>query len=430
MMTEVFIASAVRTPIGKIRGALSSVRPDDLAALAIRAAVERARVAPAEIEEVYFGCANQAGEDNRNVARMALLLAGLPDTVAGVTMNRLCASGLNAVNQAARAIKAGEGDVFVAGGVESMSRAPYSLPKNPIGFGPSGNVTGWDTTLGWRYPNPKLAALYPLEAMGETAENIFEASRAGEIRGGEITREEQDRFALQSQERAINAINEGYFQREIIPVGIPQRRSDDLIVDTDEHPFYRRANGRYEVATSEEKLASLRPVFREGGTVTAGNSSGMNDGACALVLMSAEKARQLKLKPLARWIGSAAAGVDPRVMGLGPVAAVGKLLARHDLGIADIDLAELNEAFAAQAIAVMRELGLSEGITNVNGGAIALGHPLGCSGARILTTLLHEMHRRRQAGERMRYGLAALCVGVGQGEATLVECTTGAGATG
>ena len=278
-MTEVVIVSALRTPIGKIRGALSAMRPDDLAALAIRAAVERARVAPAEIEEVYFGCANQAGEDNRNVARMALLLAGLPDTVAGVTVNRLCASGLNAVNQAARAIKAGEGDVFVAGGVESMSRAPYSLPKNPIGFGPSGNVTGWDTTLGWRYPNPKLAALYPLEAMGETAENIFEASCAGEIRGGEITREEQDRFALQSQERAINAINNGYFQREIITVSIPQRRGEDIVVDTDEHPFYRRANGRYELATSAEKLASLRPAFRADGTVTAGNSSGMNDGS-------------------------------------------------------------------------------------------------------------------------------------------------------
>ncbi len=428
-MTEVVIASALRTPIGKIRGALSAMRPDDLAALVIRAAVERAGVAPAEIEEVYFGCANQAGEDNRNVARMALLLAGLPDTVAGVTVNRLCASGLNAVNQAARAIKAGEGDVFVAGGVESMSRAPYSLPKNPIGFGPSGNVTGWDTTLGWRYPNPKLAALYPLEAMGETAENIFEASCAGEIRGGEITREEQDRFAMQSQERAINAINAGYFQREIIPVSIPRRRGEDIVVDTDEHPFYRRANGRFEVATSGEKLASLLPAFRASGTVTAGNSSGMNDGACALVLMSAEKARQLKLKPLARWIGSAAAGVDPRVMGLGPVAAVGKLLARHDLSIADIGLAELNEAFAVQAIAVMRELGLSERITNVNGGAIALGHPLGCSGARILTTLLHEMLRRREAGERMRYGLATLCVGVGQGEATLIECTNSVGAT-
>ncbi len=428
-MTEVVIVSAVRSPIGKIRGALSAIRPDDLAALVIREAVARAGLDPAEIEEVYFGCANQAGEDNRNVARMALLLAGLPDTVAGVTVNRLCASGLNAVNQAARAIKAGEGDIFVAGGVESMSRAPYSLPKNPIGFGPSGNVTGWDTTLGWRYPNPKLAALYPLEAMGETAENIFEKSCAGEIEGGEITREEQDRFALQSQERAIHAINAGFFGREIVPVLIPQRRGEDIVVDTDEHPFYRRVNGRYEVATSGEKLAALRPAFRDGGTVTAGNSSGMNDGACALVLMSAEKARRLNLVPLARWVGSAAAGVDPRVMGLGPVSAARKLLARQDLSSGDIDLAELNEAFAVQAIAVLRELGLSESITNVNGGAIALGHPLGCSGARILTTLLHEMRRRRKAGERMRYGLATLCVGVGQGEATLIECTDSVGAT-
>lgn len=419
-MTEVVIVSAVRTPIGKIRGALSSLRPDDLAALAIKEAVARAGVAPEEIEEVYFGCANQAGEDNRNVARMALLLAGLPDTVAGVTVNRLCASGLNAVNQAARAILADEGDIFVAGGVESMSRAPYSLPKNPIGFGPSGNVTGWDTTLGWRYPNPRLAALFPLEAMGETAENIYEASGAGEIRGGEITRDEQDRFALQSQQRAIEAINKSYFRREIIPVSIAQRAGDDIVVDTDEHPFYRRVNGRYELATSREKLAALKPAFREGGAVTAGNSSGMNDGACALVLMAAEKARQLGIQPLAHWIGSAAAGVNPRVMGLGPVTAAGKLLARHDLTIADIDLAELNEAFAVQAIAVMRELGLRESLTNVNGGAIALGHPLGCSGARILTTLLHEM-RRRAAGARMRYGLAALCVGVGQGEATLIE---------
>jgi len=422
-VTEVVIVSAVRTPIGKIRGALSSARPDDLAALVIREAIERAGIPPAEIEEVYLGCANQAGEDNRNVARMALLLAGLPETVAGVTVNRLCASGLNAVNQAARAIKAGEGDVFVAGGVESMSRAPYSLPKNPIGFGPSGNITGWDTTLGWRYPNPKLAALYPLEAMGETAENIYEKSCGGEIRGGKITREEQDRFALQSQERAIHALDAGYFQREILPVRIPQRKGDDIVVDTDEHPFYRRVDGRYEVATSREKLAALRPAFRGGGTVTAGNSSGMNDGACALALMSAEKARRLKLKPLARWIGSAAAGVNPRVMGLGPVGAVRKLLARHGLDIADIDLAELNEAFAVQALAVLRELGLSEAITNVNGGAIALGHPLGCSGARILTTLLHEMRRRADEGEGMRYGLATLCVGVGQGEATLIEMT-------
>ena len=420
-MTEVLIVSAVRTPIGKLRGALSAVRPDDMAALVIGEAVARAGVAPAEVEEVYFGCANQAGEDNRNVARMALLLAGLPDTVAGLTVNRLCASGLNAVNQAARAIKAGEGDVFVAGGVESMSRAPYSLPKNPIGFGPSGNVTGWDTTLGWRYPNPRLAALYPLEAMGETAENIYDKSCAGEIEGGEISREEQDRFALQSQARAIQAINGDRFRQEITPVTIPQRRGDDIIVDTDEHPFYRRAKDRFELATGADKLAALRPAFRDNGTVTAGNSSGMNDGACALVLMSAEKARRLKARPMAAWRGSAAAGIDPRLMGLGPVSAARKLLARHGLNIDDIDLAELNEAFAVQAIAVLRQLGLSESITNVNGGAIALGHPLGCSGARILTTLLHEMRRRRDAGEQMRYGLATLCVGVGQGEATLIE---------
>ena len=421
MEREPVIVSAVRTPIGKIRGALSAVRPDDLAALVIREAAERASVDPAEIEEVYFGCANQAGEDNRNVARMALLLAGLPETVAGVTINRLCASGLTAVNQAARAILANEGDIFIAGGVESMSRAPYSLPKNPIGFGPAGNITGWDTTLGWRYPNPALEALYPLEAMGETAENIHALSCAGAIQDGEITREEQDRFALQSQERAINAINRGYFAREILPVSIPQRKGAPLLVDTDEHPFYRRTDDRFELATSPEKLATLRPAFRANGTVTAGNSSGMNDGACALVLMSAAKARAIGLKPLARWIGSAAAGVDPRVMGLGPVSATQKLLSRAGININDIDLVELNEAFAVQAIAVMRELGISEAITNVNGGAIALGHPLGCSGARILTTLLHEMQRRADAGERMRYGLATLCVGVGQGEATLIE---------
>ena len=419
-MTEVVIVSAARSPIGKIRGALASVRPDDLAAHAIEAAVQRAGIDPATIEEVYFGCANQAGEDNRNVARMALLLAGLPEYVAGVTINRLCASGLNAVNQAARAIKAGEGEAFVAGGVESMSRAPYSLPKNPIGFGPSGNVTGWDTTLGWRYPNPKMEALYPLEAMGETAENISAMSLAGEIEGGAISREEQDRFALQSQERAINAINNGYFQREIEPVPIPQRKGAHLQFDTDEHPFYRRGENGYEIATSAEKLAALRPAFRADGSVTAGNSSGLNDGACALTLMSAERARTLG-RPLARWIGSAAAGVDPRLMGLGPVAATRKLLKRQNLTIADIDLAELNEAFAVQAIAVMRELGLSEAITNVNGGAIALGHPLGCSGARILTTLIYEMRRRAAEGERMRYGLATLCVGVGQGESTLIE---------
>lgn len=420
-MTEVVIASAVRTPIGKIRGALSALRPDDLAALVIRAAVERAGIDPKLIEEVYLGCANQAGEDNRNVARMAALLAGLPEQVAAVTVNRLCASGLNAVNQAARAIKAGEGDIFVAGGVESMTRAPYSIPKNALGFGPSGNVTAWDTTLGWRYPNLNLAALYPLEAMGETAENIYELSCAGDIAGGEISREQADRYALQSQARAVDAINRGFFQREIVPVEIPQRKGDPIIFETDEHPFFRQTDAGYEVATSLEKLAQLRPAFRVDGTVTAGNSSGLNDGACATVLMSAEKADELGIRPMARWLGSAAAGVDPRLMGLGPVDATRKLLRRLGLTIADIDLAEINEAFAVQALAVLRELGLSEAVTNVNGGAIALGHPLGCSGARILTTLLHEMARRAEAGDAMRYGLATLCVGVGQGEATLVE---------
>lgn len=420
-MNEVVIVSAVRTPIGRIRGALSDVRPDDLAALVIKEAVGRAGVDPALIEEVYMGCANQAGEDNRNVARMGALLAGLPQQVAAVTFNRLCASGLNAVNQAARAILCGEGEVFVAGGVESMTRAPYSVPKNPVGFGPSGNITGWDTTLGWRYPNPAMEALFPLEAMGETAENIYERSLAGEIRGGEITRAEQDRFSLQSQARAVNAINQGYFRREIVPVALPQRKGDPVLVDTDEHPFYTRTEKGYEVATTLEKLGKLRPSFREGGTVTAGNASGLNDGACALVLMSRAKADELGIRPLARWVSSAAAGVDPRLMGLGPVQAVPKALQRAGLTLADIDLAELNEAFAVQSLAVLRELGLSEAITNVNGGAIALGHPLGCSGARILTTLLYEMHRRADAGESMRYGLATLCVGVGQGEATVIE---------
>lgn len=420
-MTEVVVVSAVRTPIGRLRGALAEVRPDDMAGMVIRAAVERAGVPPELIEEVIMGCANQAGEDNRNVARMGLLLAGLPQHVAGVTINRLCASGLSAINAAARAIKCGEGDIYVAGGVESMTRAPYSLPKNPMPFGPSGNVTAWDTTLGWRYPNPSIEALFPLEQMGETAENIYEMSRDGQIADGEITREEQDRFALQSQTRAVNAINRGYFEREILPVAIPQRKGDPVVVDTDEHPFYTRTDHDYEVATTLEKLGKLNPAFRKGGTVTAGNSSGINDGASALVVMSADKAAQLNLKPLARWVGSAVSGVDPRVMGLGPVSSTRKLLARTGLTMQDIDLAELNEAFAVQSIAVMRELGLREAITNVNGGAIALGHPLGCSGARLVTTLLHEMRRRAEGGDAMRYGLATLCVGVGQGESTIIE---------
>lgn len=420
-MNEVVIVSAVRTPIGRIRGTLSQVRPDDLAAIAIKAAVARAGIDPAIIEEVYFGCANQAGEDNRNVARMGLLLAGLPQHVGGVTVNRLCASGLNAVNQAARAIACGEGDVYIAGGVESMTRAPYSLPKNPEAFGPSGNMTMFDTTLGWRYPNPKLEALFPLEAMGETAENIYEMSCAGNITGGPISREEQDRFALQSQARTVHALNAGHFANEIVPVALPQRRGDPLLFDTDEHPRYTKGTNGYELATSLDELAKLRPAFRKGGTVTAGNSSGLNDGACAVVLMSRQKADELGLKPLARWVSSAAAGVDPRMMGIGPVSATRKALQRAGLMVADIDLAELNEAFAVQALAVLRELDLSEAITNVNGGAIALGHPLGCSGARILTTLIYEMHRRAATGETMRYGLATLCVGVGQGEATIIE---------
>jgi acetyl-CoA C-acetyltransferase len=420
-MNEVVIVSAVRTPIAKLGGALSAVRPDDLAALVIKEAVHRAGIDPGDVEEVYMGCANQAGEDNRNVARMGLLLAGIPHHVAGVTINRLCASGLNAVNQAARAIKCGEGEIFVAGGVESMTRAPYSLPKNPEPFGPSGNKVAYDTSLGWRYPNPRMEALFPLESMGETAENIYEMSCAGQIQGGAITREEQDRFALQSQQRAVNAINNGYFKREIVPVEIPQRKGNPLVLDTDEHPRYNKTANGYELATDLPSLSKLRPSFREGGSVTAGNSSGLNDGACALVLMSNEKADSLGIRPLARWVASGAAGVDPRTMGLGPVPATRKALERAGLTLEDIDLAELNEAFAVQSIAVLRGLDLSEDITNVNGGAIALGHPLGCSGARILTTLIHEMHRRADAGEPMRYGLATLCVGVGQGEATVIE---------
>jgi 3-oxoadipyl-CoA thiolase len=400
---DAVIIDAIRTPIGALGGALAAVRPDDLAALTLRTLLERTGIDPALIEEVYLGCANQAGEDNRNVARMASLLAGLPVEVGAVTFNRLCASGLSAVTAAARAIRLGEGDVYLAGGVESMSRAPYSLPKaeSPFAFG---NQTAWDTALGWRYPNPRMVELYGTEAMGETAENI--AEQIG------ITRAEQDAFALQSHQRAITAMDNGYFAEEIVPVSIPQRKGDPLLVSTDERP--RRD-------TSLESLARLRPAFRKDGTVTAGNSSGMNDGAAALLLTSADKARQLGLKPLARVVTSAAAGVPPRVMGLGPIPAARKALQRAGLTIAEIGLVELNEAFAVQSLAVLRELGISEAMTNVNGGAIALGHPLGCSGARILTTLVHEMRRRAPSMPRPFYGLAMLCVGVGQGEALLVE---------
>ena len=417
---EVVIASAVRTPIGRLGGSLAGVRPDDLAALVVREAVARSGVDPGEVEDVFIGCANQSGEDGRNVARMAVLLAGLPDHVPGVTVNRLCASGLSAVNQAARAIRAGEGDVFVAGGVESMTRAPYSFPKNPQAYGPPGNVTAWDTALGWRYPNPRMEALFPLEQMGETAENIFELAQSGGVSGGGISREEQDRFALRSQERAVGAIAEGQFRDEIVPVVVPQRRGDPVTFAVDEHPRYRRVGGGYVLDTSLEQLAALKPAFRSGGTVTAGNASGLNDGAAALVLMSARRAEALGIEPLARWLASGVGGVDPRVMGLGPVRATRAALERAGVTMAEIDLIELNEAFAVQAIAVMRELGMREEITNVNGGAIALGHPLGCSGARLLTTLVHEMRRRAAAGDAVRHGLVTLCVGVGQGEATVI----------
>jgi 3-oxoadipyl-CoA thiolase len=412
-MGEVAIVEAVRTPVGRHGGALAAVRPDDLAALVIREVVARAGIESDLIEDVYLGCTNQAGEDNRNVARMALLLAGLPFSAAGVTLNRLCASGLDAINQAARAIKCGEGDVFVAGGVESMSRAPWSVPKTERAF-PWGNVTMYDTTIGWRYPNPKMEQIFPLEGMGQTAENIYD-----EI---EISREEQDGFALESQRRAAAAIEAGRFRDEIVPVPVPQRKGPPLLVDTDEHPRVKiEADGTVHLATSAEGLAKLRPVFRPSGTVTAGNASGINDGAAALLLMSEAKAEEMGLAPMARWVGSAVAGVNPRTMGYGPIPATRKLLERAGLTIGDIDLVELNEAFAIQALACIKELGLDHTKTNVNGGAVALGHPLGCTGARLMVTLLHEMRRRAMAGERMRYGLATLCVGVGQGVATLIE---------
>lgn len=399
-MTEVVIVDAIRTPIGALGGILSSVRPDDMAAHVIKSILERNQIDPALIEEVFMGCANQAGEDNRNVARMAALLAGLPVEVGGVTVNRLCASGLNAINMASRAIKAGEGDVYIAGGVESMSRAPYSLPKAEAGFS-FGNLTAYDTALGWRYPNPKMKTMHGTEPMGETAENI-----AGER--PHITREKQDAFAMRSHQRAIAAIDSGRFKQEIVPVTIPQKKGDPKVIDTDERP--RRD-------TTMESLGKLKAAFRDGGTVTAGNSSGLNDGAAALLLMSAEKAKSLNLKPLARIVTSASAGVPPRVMGYGPIPATRKALDRAGLKIKDIGLIEINEAFAVQSLVVVEDLELDPEIVNVNGGAIAIGHPLGCSGARLVTTLVHEMKNRGN----VKYGVATLCVGVGQGEATVVE---------
>jgi acetyl-CoA C-acetyltransferase len=384
------ILAGVRTPIGRYGGALAEVRPDDLAASVIAEAVQRAGVNAGDIEDVYFGCANQAGEDNRNVARMAVLLAGLPENVAGVTVNRLCASGLSAVVAACHAVAAGDGDLFVAGGVESMSRAPLVLPKPEHAF-PRGNQTAWDTTIGWRFPNQRLEEMFPLESMGETGENV--AERWG------VTREDQDAFALRSQQRWAAAAEAGRFDDELAPVNGLER---------DEHP---------RPDTSAEKLAALKPAFRSnGGTVTAGNSSGINDGAAALVIASEERARELGAEPLGQFVGSAVVGVDPRVMGIGPVPAVRKLLERTGVAVEDLDLVELNEAFASQSLAVIRELGLDEDRVNVNGGAIALGHPLGMSGARLVVSLLHEL--RRRGG---RYGVATLCIGVGQGQAALFE---------
>ncbi|MEN6524111.1 MAG: thiolase family protein [Anaerolineaceae bacterium] len=402
-MREVVIVDAIRTPIGNLGGTLSAVRPDDLAAHVLQTLVKRTSLDVNLIDDIYFGCSNQAGEDNRNVARMATLLAGLPCTIPAATINRLCASGLTAINLAAQTIKAGEADVIIAGGVESMSRAPYSLPKSDQAFS-FGNLTAWDTALGWRYPNPRMEATYGVEPMGVTAENIAEMTG--------ITRLEQDAFALQSHQRAIAAIDSGRFQDEIIPVPIPQKKGEPTLFTTDERP--RRD-------TSLDSLGRLRPAFKKDGSVTAGNSSGLNDGAAALLIMEAEKALALGYKPLARFVASAAAGVEPRIMGIGPIPATQKVLSRAGLSVSDLQLVEINEAFAVQSLAVLRELGISEAIANVNGGAIALGHPLGCSGARIMTTLIHEMRKRSLLVAHPYYGLAALCVGVGQGVATIVE---------
>ncbi|MDQ7828248.1 MAG: 3-oxoadipyl-CoA thiolase [Armatimonadota bacterium] len=397
-MPDAVIVDAVRTPVGRHGGVLKDVRPDDLAALVIRELVRRNHLPPADIEDIIFGCSNQAGEDNRNVARMAVLLAGLPVEVAGQTVNRLCGSGLQAVVTAAHAVTAGEGDVFIAGGVESMTRAPWVMPKPAQGF-PRGNVELYDTTLGWRFVNPRLAEVYPPYSMGETAEIV--AERWG------ITREEQDAFALESQRRAAAAIASGRFRDEIVPVVIPRPRGEPVVVDTDEHP---------RPATTLEALAKLPPAFKPGGTVTAGNSSGINDGAAALLVTSRTYAESHGHVPRARVVASAVAGVDPATMGLGPVPATRKALQRAGLRVEDLDVIELNEAFAAQVLACVRELGLPLDRLNPNGGAIALGHPIGCSGARILTTLLYELERREG-----RYGLATMCIGVGQGIALVIE---------
>ncbi len=401
-LRDPWIVAAVRTPVGRYGGALASVRPDDLAAAVLTAVVDRAGLDPALIEDVILGCANQAGEDNRDVARMALLLAGFPVEVAGLTVNRLCGSGLQAINSAAHAIQVGDGDVFIGGGVESMTRAPYVMAK-PEAAWDRGSRELQDTTLGWRFVNPRLAERHHPYSMGETAENVAERWA--------VDRARQDAFALASQQKAVAAIEAGRFDSQIVPVPVPQRKGDPILVTRDEHP---RAD------TTAEALAKLRPAFRDGGTVTAGNASGINDGASAVLLVEAARARALGLRPLARIVSTAVAGVDPAIMGIGPVPATRKALERAGIGVADLDLVELNEAFASQSVVCIDELGLDPARVNVNGGAIALGHPLGMSGGRLITMLVHEL--ARTGG---RYGLATMCIGVGQGIATIVERVEG-----
>lgn len=397
-MREVWIIDAVRTPIGRYGGAFKDVRPDDLGAHVIKSLVERTGIDPVLVDDVIMGCANQAGEDNRNVARMSLLLAGLPTSVPGVTVNRLCASGLEAVIQGARAVMCGEADVIIAGGVESMTRAPFVMAKPEQAY-PRGDMRMFDTTIGWRFTNKKLADMYHPYSMGETAENVAEQYN--------VSREDQDAYALSSQEKAIAAIAAGKFKNEIVPVTVPMKKGDPLVVETDEHP---RSD------TSKEKLAKLRAAFREGGSVTAGNASGINDGAAAILVMSREKAESLGLKPIARYLAGAAAGVDPSIMGVGPIPAVKKALHLAKLSVDDIDLFEINEAFASQVLASVRELGVPLEKVNPNGGGIALGHPLGATGARMVATLVHEMKR-----EGHRYGVTTMCIGVGQGLAGVFE---------
>ncbi|HEX5239638.1 MAG TPA: acetyl-CoA C-acyltransferase [Candidatus Limnocylindrales bacterium] len=397
-MTDAFVLDAIRTPFGRYGGALAGVRPDDLAAHVLRELGNRNDLDPSTVDEVILGDANQAGEDNRNVARMALLLAGLPVEVAGLTVNRLCGSGLQAINSAAHAIAVDDGDVFIAGGVESMTRAPYVMAKPETAYH-RGNRELYDSTLGWRFVNPKLAAMHYPYSMGETGENVAER--------WSVSRQRQDEFALRSHQRAVAAIEGGLFDDQLVPVEVPQRKGDPIVVLRDEHP---RAD------TSMEALAKLRPAFREGGSVTAGNSSGINDGAAAALLVEAGRAQELDLRPMARVVATAVAGVDPAIMGTGPVPAVRKVLQRSGLTVEDLDLVELNEAFASQSVVCIDELGLDPEKVNVNGGAIALGHPLGASGGRLVTMLVHELRRRN-----LRYGLATMCIGVGQGIATVVE---------